>query len=41
MSLRVGVVGLGIMGGAFAANLVKNGFQVTGFDRSNRRWLRS
>ena len=32
MSLRVGVIGLGIMGGAFAANLVKNGFQVTGFD---------
>jgi putative dehydrogenase len=32
MSLRVGVVGLGIMGGAFAANLLKNGFQVTGFD---------
>lgn len=32
MSLRVGVVGLGIMGGAFAANLVKNGFEVTGYD---------
>jgi putative dehydrogenase len=32
MSLRVGVIGLGIMGGAFAANLVKNGFEVTGFD---------
>ena len=32
MSLRVGVCGLGIMGGAFAANLVKAGFQVTGFD---------
>lgn len=32
MSLRVGVVGLGIMGGAFAANLLKNGFEVTGFD---------
>ena len=32
MSLRVGVIGLGIMGGAFAANVVKNGFQVTGFD---------
>lgn len=32
MSLRVGVVGLGIMGGAFAANLIKSGFQVTGFD---------
>jgi len=32
MSLRVGVCGLGIMGGGFAANLAKNGFQVTGFD---------
>ena len=32
MSLRVGVVGMGIMGGAFAANLLKNGFEVTGFD---------
>jgi putative dehydrogenase len=32
MALRVGVCGLGIMGGAFAANLVKGGFQVTGYD---------
>ena len=32
MALRVGVIGLGIMGGAFAANLVKGGFQVTGYD---------
>jgi 3-hydroxyisobutyrate dehydrogenase-like beta-hydroxyacid dehydrogenase len=32
MSLRVGVCGLGIMGGGFAANLVKNGFHVTGYD---------
>lgn len=32
MALNVGVCGLGIMGGAFAANLIKNGFQVTGFD---------
>ncbi len=32
MSLRVGVCGLGIMGGAFAANLAKAGFEVTGFD---------
>ncbi|MEP4379295.1 MAG: NAD(P)-dependent oxidoreductase [Alphaproteobacteria bacterium] len=32
MALRVGVVGLGIMGGAFAANLVKGGYQVTGYD---------
>jgi len=34
MSLRIGVCGLGIMGGAFAANLLKNGFQVTGYDPS-------
>ena len=32
MALRIGVVGLGIMGGAFAANLVKGGLQVTGYD---------
>lgn len=37
MSLRVGVCGLGIMGGGFAANLVKNGFQVTGYDPSPAR----
>jgi len=28
----VGVIGLGIMGGAIAANLVKAGFTVTGYD---------
>ena len=32
MAEKVGVVGLGNMGGAFAANLVKNGFEVYGFD---------
>jgi 3-hydroxyisobutyrate dehydrogenase-like beta-hydroxyacid dehydrogenase len=32
MSKRVGVVGLGIMGGAFAQNLVNAGWQVIGFD---------
>lgn len=32
MALRVGVIGLGIMGGAFAANMAKAGLQVTGFD---------
>lgn len=37
MSLRVGVCGLGIMGGGFAANLVKNGFHVTGYDPSTAR----
>ena len=30
---RVAVVGLGNMGGPMAANLVKAGHQVTGFDR--------
>ncbi len=29
---RIGVVGLGIMGGAFAKNLVEAGWQVAGFD---------
>ena len=28
----VGIVGLGIMGGAFARNLVASGFRVIGFD---------
>jgi len=32
MAKRVGVVGLGIMGGAFAENLVKGGWRVLGFD---------
>lgn len=32
MALNVGICGLGIMGGAFAANLLKNGFAVSGFD---------
>jgi L-threonate 2-dehydrogenase len=32
MVKRVGVVGLGIMGGAFAENLVKGGWAVLGFD---------
>jgi L-threonate 2-dehydrogenase len=32
MAKRVGVVGLGIMGGAFAHNLVKAGWRVVGFD---------
>jgi L-threonate 2-dehydrogenase len=32
MVKRVGVVGLGIMGGAFAHNLVKAGWRVVGFD---------
>ena len=30
----VGIVGLGIMGGSFAKNLVKNGWRVVGFDLS-------
>ena len=32
MTTPVGVIGLGIMGGAIAANLLKNGFQVVGCD---------
>ena len=32
MSLSVGVVGLGIMGGSFARNLLADGQTVTGFD---------
>src|SRR5262245_60192486 len=31
---KIGFIGLGIMGGPMAANLVKAGYQVTGFDRS-------
>ena len=33
----VGVVGLGIMGGSFARNLVKSGWRVVGFDISTER----
>jgi L-threonate 2-dehydrogenase len=32
MAKQVGVIGLGIMGGAFAQNLIKVGWQVVGFD---------
>lgn len=34
MTLRVGVVGLGNMGGGMAANLASKGFEVSGFDLS-------
>lgn len=34
MNGRIGFVGLGIMGGPMAANLVKAGFDVTGYNRS-------
>jgi 2-hydroxy-3-oxopropionate reductase len=34
MSKRIGFIGLGIMGGPMAANLVKAGFEVTGYNRS-------
>jgi len=34
MAAKVGVIGLGQMGGAISANLVKNGFAVSGFDIS-------
>ncbi len=32
MSLKIGIVGLGIMGGSFAKNLLEAGFEVCGFD---------
>lgn len=34
-SRNVGIVGLGIMGGAFARNLMKNDWRVTGYDTNN------
>ena len=34
MSTKIGFVGLGIMGAPMAANLVKAGFEVTGYNRS-------
>jgi 3-hydroxyisobutyrate dehydrogenase-like beta-hydroxyacid dehydrogenase len=34
---RVGVVGLGHMGHAFAVNLVEDGFQVLAYDRDPKR----
>ena len=33
----IGIIGLGIMGGAFARNLVKAGWKVTGFDISKEQ----
>ncbi|MEL0107189.1 MAG: NAD(P)-dependent oxidoreductase [Rhodospirillales bacterium] len=32
MSMRVGMIGLGIMGSAIGVNLIKNGFTVVGYD---------
>jgi len=37
MTTKIGFVGLGIMGGPMAANLVKAGFEVTGYNRSPAR----
>ena len=34
MSLNTGVVGLGVMGGAFAGHMLDSGFEVQGFDPS-------
>ena len=34
MSTKIAFIGLGIMGGPMAANLVKAGFAVTGYNRS-------
>src|SRR5690349_6531942 len=36
-SKKVGIIGLGIMGGAFASNLAAAGWEVTGFDVSAAR----
>ena len=33
--LRIGIIGLGIMGMAYARNLTKAGFEVSGFDISS------
>jgi 2-hydroxymethylglutarate dehydrogenase len=35
MSIKVGVVGLGVMGGAFAGHLLDAGFEVAGYDPEN------
>jgi 2-hydroxy-3-oxopropionate reductase len=35
MESTVGVIGLGIMGGAMAHNLLKNSFRVVGYDPSS------
>ena len=37
MDKRIGIVGLGIMGGAFARNLVAGGWSVIGYDVDGRR----
>jgi putative dehydrogenase len=37
MEKSIGIIGLGIMGGAIARNLVERGWKVTGFDASTER----
>jgi L-threonate 2-dehydrogenase len=37
MNKRIGIIGLGIMGGAFARNLVGGGFSVIGYDTERQR----
>ena len=37
MNKRIGVVGLGDMGSGLAKNLIKNGFETSGFDLSEAR----
>ena len=37
MTTKIGFIGLGIMGAPMAANLVKAGFEVTGYNRSPAR----
>lgn len=36
----VAFIGLGIMGGPMARNLVSAGYDVTGYNRSSARWMR-
>ncbi len=37
MTKRIGIIGLGIMGGAFARNLVSGGWSVVGYDTEPQR----
>ena len=37
MTQSIGVIGLGVMGSAMAANLLKAGFTVEGYDIAPRR----
>jgi len=39
--MKVGVIGLGNMGGPMAANLANAGYSVTGFDMVQKVWKAS